>query len=297
MRSILVVGTLAYDDVRSGGVSRERVLGGSAWYFAMAASLFAPVRIVSVVGEDFADEARLTRRSVDLGGVERQRGRTLRWSADYDASEERRVNSDPGVLANWRPHVPDAWRASELVCLGAVPPENERAAQEALTAAQLVMADTAGHWIADARGTLREVFARSDVVSLNEREAALVTLAEDPAGALLALGPRAVVLKRGAGGATLRTPRISVDVPAFPVRRVVDPTGAGDALAGGFLGRLAERDRLDDDAFVDALAYGVACASLAIESFGVDALEAADHATVESRRRALVHGNRAAPRL
>lgn len=287
---VVVVGPLAYDDVRTPTGRRVGVLGGSAAYASIAAAKYAPTGLVSVVGLDLNDDdlGLLRRVGVDVRGVERRDGRTLRWSATYangfTRSEVR--NTDLGVVAGWRPRIPDAFRDAGRVFLANTDPRAQLEALEQLAPA-IVVLDTMEQWIREPRlqGGLDLVIARATVLSVNARELALITGVDDDARAAAAIldrGPRAVIVKRGAAGATLVTRALTVSVPAYPAT-VVDPTGAGDAFAGAFLGRLAGLRSADDAALREAFAHGAAAASVTVESFGVDALVRADRSELDRR--------------
>ena len=294
MSRILVVGSLAYDDVRTPMASREGVLGGAASYFAMAASLYAPVSLVGVVGDDFreSDVQRLARRGIDLTGLERRTGRSFRWRGTYDFALDsaETINTDLGVFGGWTPSIPASVAGSELVFLANIHPEIQHATLDQMSGPRLVALDTMNYWIEHSREALLRVLARVDVVSVNEGEArqlcgtlSLVRAARE----ILALGPRVVVIKRGEHGATLFTASGSFWSPAWPLEEIVDPTGAGDTFAGGFMGRLAVEPSLDDAALRRAVLHGSVCASFAVERFSVDGIEAATAAAVARRVDAL----------
>ena len=293
-RSILVVGSLAYDDVRTPLASRERVLGGAASYFATAASRYAPVRLVGVVGEDFAEEdvARLEKQGIDLAGLERRRGRSFRWTGTYDFSLDtaETINTDLGVFGDWRPHVPDAFRDSELVFLANIDPKIQLETLAQMRAPKLVALDTMNYWIEHCRDALLRVLAKVDVVSVNEGEArqlcetfSVVRAARD----ILALGPRVLIVKRGEHGASLFTRDFSFWTPAYPLEEPADPTGAGDSFAGGFMGYLAECPSLDDASLRRAVLHGTVCASFAVERFSIDGIAAATRDGIDKRYAAL----------
>jgi len=283
---VVVVGPLAFDDVRTPAEERRGLLGGSGAYASLAAAKLAPTALVSVAGDDLTDDdlAPLTVAGVDLSGLERRPGRTLRWSGRYGAdlvrSEVR--NTDLGVVKGWRPRVPRAWADAPYVLAANTDPAAQAAALEQLRPAVAVL-DTMDEWIARHRRALDDVIAGVSVVSVNERELAMLTGTKG-AAALRAQGPRAVIVKRGAGGAVLVTADGSVHLPAYPAR-VVDPTGGGDALAGAFTARLAALGRADGAAFRDALAHGMAAASFAVEAFSVSALAPATKDELEARAR------------
>lgn len=285
---VVVVGPLAYDDVRSPAGRRTGMLGGSAAYASIAAAKYGPVGLVSVAGRDLADDdLRLLRRvGLDVRGVERRDGRTLRWIGTYGEGFTRSDvrNTDLGVVSGWRPRVPDAFRESARVLLANTDPRAQLEALAQLEPAVVVL-DTMDEWVREARVPLDRVVARATVLSVNVGELALITGSDDAAAgaaAILGRGPRGVIVKRGVFGAWLVTAGGSVALPAHPAT-VVDPTGAGDAFAGAFLGRLAELGRSDDDAFRHAFSHGAAAASITIEAFGLDALVAAERAELDRR--------------
>jgi sugar/nucleoside kinase (ribokinase family) len=293
-RSILVVGSLAYDDVRTPVASRDRVLGGAASYFAMAAAMYAPVRLVGVVGDDFRaeDVERLRRRGVDMSGLERRAGSSFRWRGTYDFALDtaETINTDLGVFGGWRPRIPPAFAETELVFLANIDPEIQLATLDQMKRPQLVALDTMNYWIEHSRDALLRVMARVDLVSINEGEVrqlmGTLNIARAARG-ILALGPRAVVVKRGEHGATLYTGGTTFWAPAYPIDEVVDPTGAGDTFAGGLVGHLAGASDIDDAALRQAVLHGSVCASFAVESFSVDGIERASRPQVEQRQDAL----------
>ena len=284
---MLVVGPLAYDDVRTPTARRIGVLGGSAAYASIAAAKHAPTGLVSVAGLDLDDDdlRLLGRAGVDIRGVERRDGRTLRWSATYadDFTRSEVRNTDLGVVSGWQPRIPNAFRDAGRVFLANTDPRAQLEALEQL-APEIVVLDTMEQWIRAGR-QLSLVIARSTVLSVNARELALITGVDDDARATMAIlerGLRAVIVKRGAAGATLATPERTVSVPAHPAT-VVDPTGAGDAFAGAFIGRLAALGSADDAALREAFAHGAAAASITVGSFGVDALVRAERSELDRR--------------
>jgi len=284
---VLVVGPLAYDDVRTPGGRRVGLLGGSATYAGIAAAKYAPVGLASVAGLDLNDDdLRLLRRvGVDVRGVERRAGRTLRWSGSYsdDFGRSEVRNTDLGVVDGWQPRIPDAFRDARFVFLANTDPRVQLEALDQLRP-DVVVLDTMEQWIREPRG-LDMVLARATVLSVNAHELALIAGVDDQARAaavILERGPRAVIVKRGRAGAMLVTPEAVSSVPAYPAK-VVDPTGAGDAFAGAFLGRLATLQRSDGPALRDAFTHGAAAASVTVESFGVDALVRVDRSELDTR--------------
>ncbi|MGH2498911.1 MAG: PfkB family carbohydrate kinase [Candidatus Limnocylindria bacterium] len=294
MTAILVVGSLAYDEVQTPFARRRDLLGGAAAYFSLAAALYAPVRLVGVVGGDFreADLERLARRGVDLAGLERRAGRSFRWFGRYayDLSAAETLNTDLGVFAGWRPAIPEAFADSDVVFLANSDPRIQLETLRQVTRPRLVALDTMNFWIDHQRAALADVMARVDLVSINEAEArqfcrtfSLIRAARE----ILALGPRALVVKRGEHGAVLFTGEHSFWTPAFPLEKIQDPTGAGDAFAGGLLGHLARAERIDDQELRRAVVHGSVCASFAVEEFSVDGVEGMTRGAAVERYRKL----------
>ncbi len=287
---ILVVGSLAYDDVHTPYDSRRDVLGGAASYFSLAACLYAPVRLMGVVGDDFraSDLERLRTKGIDLAGVEHARGKSFRWLGryDHDLATAETINTDLGVFGDWEPTVPPAFVDSEFVFLANILPEIQRRMLDQVRTPKAIALDTMNYWIERRREALADVMTRVDIVTVNEAEARQFCGTHNvlkAAREILALGPRAVVIKRAEYGALLLTTDRIFWTPAYPLDEVRDPTGAGDAFAGGLLGHLARAGKLDDRTLCRAVLHGTVCASFAVEAFSVDGIERADLQAVERR--------------
>jgi sugar/nucleoside kinase (ribokinase family) len=287
---ILVVGSLAYDEVHTPYDSRREVLGGAASYFSLAACLYAPVRLMGVVGDDFraSDLERLRVKGIDLAGVEHAKGKSFRWLGryDHDLATAETINTELGVFGDWVPTVPTAFVDSEFVFLANILPEIQGRMLEQVRKPVAIALDTMNYWIERRREALADVMRRVDIVTLNEAEARqfcgthnVLKAAKD----ILALGPRAVIIKRAEYGALLLTADRIFWTPAYPLEEVRDPTGAGDAFAGGVLGHLARAGKLDDRTLCRAVLHGTVCASFAVEAFSVDGIERATLAAVEQR--------------
>jgi sugar/nucleoside kinase (ribokinase family) len=291
---ILVVGSLAYDDVQTPYDSRREVLGGAASYFSLAACLYAPVRLMGVVGDDFraSDLDRLRAKGIDLAGVEHAKGRSFRWLGkyDHDLATAETINTDLGVFGEWEPTVPPGFVDSEFVFLANILPEIQGRMLSQVRAPTATALDTMNYWIERRRDALASVMARVDIVTINESEARQFCATHNvltAARQILALGPRAVVIKRAEYGALLVTTDRLFWTPAYPLAEVRDPTGAGDAFAGGLLGHLAQAGQLDDRTLCRAVLHGTVCASFAVEEFSVDGIERADQKAIERRVREL----------
>lgn len=289
-RSLLVVGSIAFDSIRTPHGVAEDVLGGSASYFSVAASLFAPVRLVGVVGEDFPEANRrvLEERRIDTSGLEVVAGgKTFRWRGAYRENMNVRVTEDVqlNVFGDFRPVIPEAWRQSDLLFLANGSPVTQLSVLEQVEKPALTVADTMNLWIETAHADLLALLERIDGLVLNDEEAEMLTGETDLEKAedrLLEMGPRFIVIKRGSEGSRMagRAPGapgaagpevLKAALPAFRKGEVYDPTGAGDSFAGGMMGYLAGHEgtiTLED--LPVALKYGTVMASFTIEDFGVE---------------------------
>jgi len=294
--SILVVGSVAYDDVETPFGKVERALGGSATYFASAASLFAPVRMVAVVGEDFdrGSLAFLEKRGVDTSGVTVAEGETFRWSGSY--GEEMGDATTHATLLNvfqdFRPEIPESFRDSRFVFLANIDPELQLSVLDQVRKPELVVCDTMNFWIHGKREALLRLLERVDVFLLNESEAKMLADVSSPIRAariIEGMGPRRIVMKLGEYGVQLLGDGKVYRLPAYPVEEVRDPTGAGDSFAGGFVGFLAESGDLSFEGMHRALLAGAVCASFNVESFSMDRLREVDRRAVDRRCRDLEH--------
>ena len=277
--ALLVVGSVALDSLETPFGVREDVLGGSATYFSTAASFFAPVRVVAVVGEDFpeAHVEFLRGRGVDLAGLERRPGRTFRWSGRYefDLNQAHTLDTQLNVFADFRPELPEGFRDSSHVFLGNIDPELQLRVLDQVRAPRIVAADTMNFWIASKRAALLEVLRRVDLLFVNDAEARQLAGEHNivrAARAILSFGPGAVVVKRGEYGALLFAGSDVFASSAYPLAELFDPTGAGDSFAGGFMGYLARSGSLDASAMRRAMVVGSVLASFAVERFGLDRL-------------------------
>lgn len=288
--SLLVVGSVAYDSVETHAGKVERALGGSATFFSMASALFAPTYVVAVVGEDFrpSDLDRLRRRGVDVSGIDRVPGETFRWGGRYSQYFETRETlfTELNVFSNFQPRVPALYAGAELVFLANIHPALQLDVLGQMQRPRFVAMDTMGFWIAGERERLLAVLARVDAVFLNDEEAYALSGVGNllqAARVIQGMGPATVVIKRGEFGAVLFHDGHALQVPAVMLDRVVDPTGAGDTFAGGFMGYLACQSAIDTGSLQGAMVTGALAASFCCEDFSVDALERADLDAVIAR--------------
>jgi sugar/nucleoside kinase (ribokinase family) len=289
--TLLVFGWVALDDLETPAFSVERVLGGSAPASAQAAALFTEVRLLAAVGDDFPEDerAKLEGKGIDLAGlVTVAGGRTSHWRARYNRDLTRRDTAllDAGVNADWQPSLPPCWERSETLLVGPTDPVTQRAVFDLVPGARTTMLDTIDRFVDGRPGDLRETITRAGLLTLNESEARQLTgTASLPLAArrLLALGPSCVVIKLGEFGAMLRTASDYVVVPAYPLEDVVDPTGAGDAFAGAFLGYLDANPGTGIEPMIEALRYANVAASFQVEGIGASRLLSLTRAEVETR--------------
>lgn len=289
--SLLVTGTIGIDTVETPQRRADDVLGGSAVYFAFAARLLSPVRLVGVVGDDFPKPFRdcLDSASIDTAGLEIRTGsKTFRWHGKYldDLNQRESLRTDLNVIGETPPKIPPAFQESAYVFLANTHPAVQRAFIAQLKAPKLVVCDTMDLWIGEFRDELNKTLAAVNGVVLNDGEARMLTGQSDLIRAgreILGLGPRFAVIKKGEHGAMLVTSDEIAVLPAYPTAEVVDPTGAGDSFAGGMMAYLASVDRADPAALKSAMARGACAASIAIEGFSLDALRGADKGELESR--------------
>lgn len=274
--SILVVGSVAFDTVQTPAGRAEEVLGGSASYFSVAASFFAPVHLVAVVGEDFTpDHSSIFReRGVDTSGLARVPGKTFRWSGVYgeDINQRTTLATELNVFEQFRPELPEWLKKIDFVFLANIDPDLQRSVLRQMKRPRLVACDTMNFWIAGKPGSVRETLREVDILLINDEEAR--QLSGEPntvraARRILGWGPSSLIVKRGEYGAALYSGHSHFAVPAYPLPDPVDPTGAGDSFAGGFVGHLARTGKLDDGNIRQALVAGSVMASFCVEDFSL----------------------------
>ena len=295
--SLLVVGTVAYDSIEtpSGQVTEET--GGTATYFSLAASRFTPVQLVASVGEDFPDERRriFAGRPIDIAGLETvEGGKTFRWAGRYqgDMNVAETLDTQLNVLATFSPKLPTAFRETPFAFLANASPDVQMQVLDQTPNRHFVMADTMNFWIDSARDGLLEVLRRVDGIVLNDGEARMLTGETNlirAGNAVLELGPKVVIIKKGEHGAFLFSTYMFHALPAYPVDRVVDPTGAGDSFAGGLMGYIARAGSVTIGNIKRGMVYGTVAASFTVQGFGTGALASASRDDFEVRFHEFLH--------
>ena len=277
--SILVVGSVAYDTVETPFGKAESVLGGSASFFAVAASLFAPVNLVGVVGSDFGEKqlAAFRGRRIDLEGLEHAEGKTFHWQGkySYDLNSRDTIRTDLNVFEFFKPRIPANYRRSEIVFLGNIDPVLQLEVLEQVERPRIVACDTMNFWISGKLEALKKTLARVDILLINDAEARQLSGEWNivkAARVIRALGPRTLVIKKGEHGVLMFSEHGSFAAPAYPLESVFDPTGAGDSFAGGFIGYLAGAESENDENLRRAVIMGSTLASFCVEAFSLDRL-------------------------
>jgi len=288
--SLLVVGSIAFDSIKTPYGSVENALGGSATYFSLAASLLTDVRLVGVVGEDFPEEflRMFEAHDVDTRGLQVAAGKTFRWTGAYagDMNEAETLAVELNVFGEFDPRIPEEYADSRFVFLANGSPSIQRAVREQAENAELVVCDTMNYWIETANDELKRLLGEVQGVVLNDQEARLLTGREvlvDSGRDIMDMGPEFVVIKKGEHGAILCWHEICIPVPGYPTGVVRDPTGAGDSFAGGLMGAIARADDLSLAGLKRALTYGTIIASVTVEGFGTSTLEKARTEDIEER--------------
>ncbi len=292
---ILIVGSVAFDSVETPHGRADMALGGSASYAGIAASYFAQPRVVGIVGEDFEDHhlRKLSDHGVDVRGIERAQGKTFHWKGRYHENMKDRdtLETALNVFQHFDPAIPAVYRNTPFVLLGNIDPKLQLSVLDQADGARFVAMDTMNFWINTARDALVEVLKRIDLLFINDEEA--MQLADEwsvigAAEKLLRMGPKFVVIKRGEHGAILFGPKLTLFVPAVLLSNVVDPTGAGDTFAGGFMGQLSRTGALDRSGLASALTWGTVMASFTVEAFSVEGICGLSSDAIADRRKTLV---------
>lgn len=290
--SIVVVGSVAFDTLKTPFGERKKILGGAATYFSLSASFFTQVRVVAVVGDDFTaeHEAVLTSRGIDTSGIEHASGKTFHWGGEYgDNLNEAKTNfTELNVFADFAPKIPDSYQDSNVLFLANIQPELQLDVRRKMPRVVFVGGDTMNLWINIKRPELLETVKEVDVLLINDGEAKLLASESSlvrAARKILTLGPKALVIKHGEYGATIFFAGGShpFRAPALPIAEVHDPTGAGDTFAGGFMGYIASQPELTPSVLKRAMFYGGVMGSFTVERFGTERLLTLTREEIEER--------------
>ena len=297
--AITVVGSVAFDTVETPAGRIDRCLAGAATYFSLAASYFTDVRVIGVVGEDFGakEEAVFAARKIDIRGIERAPGKSFFWQGSYleNLNEAKTLQTDLNVFASFEPKIPEAYHDSEFLFLANIDPVLQKRVRDAMPNVKLVGGDTMNYWINDHRENLLKTLKGVDLLLINDTETKLLAGTKNPVKAaqdVLALGPKALVVKHGEYGATAffgstvfgkDAAHHPFRAPALPLTEVVDPTGAGDSFAGGFFGYIASQPELTPAVFKRAMFYGGVMGSFTVERFGTERLQHLTRDEIEER--------------
>jgi len=295
--SLLVVGSVAFDAVKTPYGKRDKILGGAATYFSLAASFFTDVRVIAVVGDDYTEKEEKVFRThkVDTSGIVREKGQSFFWSGEYgeNVNEAKTLDTQLGVFANFNPQVPDRFIDTGYVFLANIDPTLQLNVRRQMNGAKFVAGDTMNYWINGSRAQLGEMLKNVHALLINDTEAKM--LAQDSSLAraaqkVLKMGPQALVIKHGEYGATVffqegafGIGRHPFRAPTLPIETVIDPTGAGDSFAGGFMGYIASQDQLTRDVFKRAMFYGGVMGSFTVEAFGTERLQKLTREEIEER--------------
>lgn len=292
--SVLVVGSTALDSIKTPNAENPRLLGGSASHAAVAASFFAPTKLVGVVGKDFPKRyvALYEKHGIDLAGLQIQDGKTFHWSGEYEVNmnNRRTLLTELGVFETFTPHLPDKHKSSPYVLLANIAPSLQHHVLDQIRKPKFVVADTMDLWLNIALKDLLTLIKRVDLFVLNDSEAHQLTEEDNVFAALKKihkLGPKYVIIKKGSHGSILSSPKGCFICPAYPLHKVVDPTGAGDSFVGGLIGHLAASRGSIDKNIRRAMVYGSVVASFCCEGFGLKTTTRVTMDKIEARFREL----------
>lgn len=290
--SLLVVGSVAFDSVKTPFGEADEVLGGSATYFSTAASYFTNVSIVAVVGTDFPEKhlTFLKSRKIDIEGIERSEGKTFRWKGEYgyELNEARTLDTQLNVFQSFRPKLPESYQEKKIVFLANIDPDLQRDVLQQVIKPDIVACDTMNFWISGKKESLLKTLGMVDILLINDGEARELSGESNlvkAAQKILSFGPTTLIVKRGEYGALMFKDRKIFIAPAFPLESVYDPTGAGDCFAGGFMGYLANTMNFKEANIRKAIIFGSVMASFNVEAFSLDRIRSLDYSEIESRYR------------
>ncbi len=288
--SLLVVGSVAFDSVKTPFGEVDEVLGGSATYFSTAASYFTEVSLVAVVGTDFPEKhlTFLKSRKIDIEGIEKQDGKTFRWKGEYgyELNEARTLDTQLNVFQSFKPKLPENYKDKKIVFLANIDPDLQREVLEQVNKPALVACDTMNFWIEGKRESLLKTLKLVDILLINDGEAR--ELSGEPnlvkaASIILSFGPKTLIIKQGEYGALMFSGDRIFSAPAYPLESIFDPTGAGDCFGGGFMGYLSNTMNFEESNIRKAIIFGSVMASYNVEAFSLDRIKSLDYQEIKDR--------------
>ncbi len=290
MSSILVVGSVAFDSVKTPFGEADDVLGGSATYFSVSASYFSPVNVVGVIGRDFTDEHKsiFKRHNIDTSGLVQTDGETFRWKGQYgfELNEAQTLDTRLNVLETFDPEIPASYTDCEYIFLGNIDPVLQSRVLDQIKSPKLVACDTMNFWIDSKLDDLKRTLARIDMLVINDGEARMLSGEANlvkAANKIRAMGPERLIVKRGEYGVLMFNEDSIFGAPAYPLEEVFDPTGAGDTFAGGLMGHLAQAGDMSDSTLRQAIVFGSVMASFNVEAFSLNKLSALTRTDIQGR--------------
>ena len=290
--SLLVVGSIAFDSVKTPFGKVEEAIGGSAVYFSLSAGFFNDINLVAVAGKDFPEHeiAFLNTRNVDTQGLQRVDGKTFRWKGEYsfELNEAHTLETHLNVFENFTPEIPDSYRDAEYVFLANIDPELQWSVLQQVKSPDFVGMDTMNFWIGRKREALMEVLKKVNILTINDGEARQLTEEANlvkAARKILSYGPKILIIKRGEYGALMFNGASIFSAPAYPLETVFDPTGAGDSFAGGFMGYLSNVQNVNEETLRRAMIFGSVMASFNVEDFSINRLRSLKYKEIEQRFR------------
>jgi sugar/nucleoside kinase (ribokinase family) len=291
--SLLVIGSVAFDSVKTPFGEVENALGGSATFFATSASFFTDVNLVAVIGNDFPDEhlAFLRKRGVNLEGLQKVDGKTFRWKGEYGyaLNEAKTLETHLNVFQTFKPVLPPSYRDAEIVFLANIDPDLQYEVLAQVRNPKWVACDTMNYWIEGKKSSLLKILKKVDLLLINDGEARQLAGEANLVNAaktILGMGPKTLIIKRGEYGALMFNGKTIFAVPAFPLEKIFDPTGAGDTFAGGVMGYLSKTRTFDERHLRRAIIYGSVMASYNVEAFSLDRLRSLTEAEISARSKA-----------
>jgi sugar/nucleoside kinase (ribokinase family) len=288
--SVTIIGTVAYDSIKTPQGEHNKILGGSATFAGTAASIFTQTNLISIVGEDFKPEYLdyFKSRKINIEGIKIHPGKTFHWKGFYekDMGQAHTIATDLNVLLEFEPQVPEAIKNTPYIYLGNIDPVQQKKALQQFTKPKLVVMDTMNYWITETNKELKETLKHIDVLIINDQELRMLTGLDNIIQAMpkaLEMGPSTIIVKKGENGSIMYNGQTYAIFPAYPLAKLVDPTGAGDSFAGGFIGYVAAQDDLSFETFKRGIIAGTLMSSFKVQGFSVEPLAKIDKNKIQHR--------------